>query len=93
MLSKPIRHVVCAVSGGVDSAVSAYLLKRRGFTVSGVYMINWDHVEEGVTDCPRERDLVDAQRICDHIGISLTVVNFVKEYWQSVFELATSFFI
>ncbi|KAK0397998.1 hypothetical protein QR680_002379 [Steinernema hermaphroditum] len=73
------------MSGGVDSSVSAWLLKKKGFHVTGVYMVNWDHVEEGVSQCPRTKDQADAQVVCDRLGIRLHVVNFVKEYWNDVF--------
>ncbi|KAI6217043.1 TRNA-5-taurinomethyluridine 2-sulfurtransferase [Aphelenchoides fujianensis] len=49
------------------------------------WQINWDHVEEGESSCPRTRDQADAQNICNRLGIELHVVNFVKEYWNEVF--------
>ncbi|KAI6176262.1 TRNA-5-taurinomethyluridine 2-sulfurtransferase [Aphelenchoides bicaudatus] len=79
------RKVACAISGGVDSLVSALLLKKRGFEVTGVFMINWDHVEEGNSNCPRTRDQADAEFVCRQLDIKLHVVNFVKEYWNMVF--------
>ncbi|KAK0397996.1 hypothetical protein QR680_002379 [Steinernema hermaphroditum] len=88
-----VKRVVCAMSGGVDSSVSAWLLKKKGFHVTGVYMVNWDHVEEGVSQCPRTKDQADAQVVCDRLGIRLHVVNFVKEYWNDVFILLGRLFL
>uniref|UniRef100_A0AC34Q9J9 tRNA-5-taurinomethyluridine 2-sulfurtransferase n=1 Tax=Panagrolaimus sp. JU765 TaxID=591449 RepID=A0AC34Q9J9_9BILA len=78
-------RVVCAISGGIDSAVSALLLKAKGYNVTGLFMVNWDHTEEGESNCPRTKDYADAQRICRYLDIDLHVVNFVKEYWNEVF--------
>ncbi|VDD88027.1 unnamed protein product [Enterobius vermicularis] len=83
-----IRRVACAVSGGVDSAVSAYLLSKKGFDVVGVYMINWDNVEEGTTTCPRTKDEADAYEVCRKLDIKCYTVNFVQEYWNHIFSYA-----
>ncbi|XP_073336733.1 mitochondrial tRNA-specific 2-thiouridylase 1 [Pagrus major] len=80
-----IRHVVCAMSGGVDSSVAALLLKRRGYNVTGVFMKNWDLLDEtGV--CTTEKDCEDAYRVCQSLDIPFHQVSYVKEYWNEVFS-------
>jgi len=79
-------RVVVGMSGGVDSAVSALLLKRAGYDVVGVFMKNWEEKDEdGV--CTSENDWKDVQSVCDKIDIPYYSVNFVKEYWDRVFTL------
>lgn len=79
-------RVVVGMSGGVDSAVSAHLLKLAGYDVVGVFMKNWEEKDEdGV--CTSESDWRDVQNVCDHIGIPYYAVNFAKEYWDRVFTL------
>jgi tRNA-specific 2-thiouridylase len=77
--------VIVGMSGGVDSSVSAYLLKEQGYQVEGLFMKNW---EEDDTDeyCAAATDLKDAQEICDKLGIKLHTINFASEYWDNVFE-------
>jgi tRNA-uridine 2-sulfurtransferase len=76
--------VVVGMSGGVDSSVAALLLKEQGYDVIGIFMKNWDEVnEEGV--CTADQDYEDVRRVCDQIGIPYYTVNFVKEYWDRVF--------
>lgn len=83
--------VVIGMSGGVDSAVSAYLLQKEGYDVIGLFMKNWDsninNDIEGITDdiCPQEQDYKDAKKVCDELGIPLYRVDFIKEYWDNVF--------
>ncbi|GAB5574367.1 mitochondrial tRNA-specific 2-thiouridylase 1 isoform X1 [Prionailurus iriomotensis] len=80
------RHVVCALSGGVDSAVAALLLRRRGYQVTGVFMKNWDSLDEhGV--CTADRDCEDAYRVCQILDIPFHQVSYVKEYWNDVFSV------
>ena len=84
--------VVVGMSGGVDSAVSAYLLKQEGYEVVGLFMKNWDsninNDKEGITDgvCPQELDYRDAKAVCDELCIPLYRVDFIKEYWDDVFK-------
>ncbi len=84
--------VVVGMSGGVDSAVAALLLKQQGYEVVGLFMKNWDsninNDKEGITDdvCPQELDYRDAKSVCDEIGIPLYRVDFIKEYWDDVFK-------
>ncbi|KAI9303218.1 tRNA methyl transferase [Cunninghamella echinulata] len=73
------------MSGGVDSSVSAALLKQQGYKVEGIYMKNWDTRDErGV--CPSEQDWQDVQSVCHHLNIPCTQVDFVKDYWNEVFQ-------
>ena len=79
-------RVVVGMSGGVDSAVSALLLKRAGYDVVGVFMKNWEEKDEdGV--CTSENDWKDVQNVCDKIDVPYYSVNFAKEYWDRVFTL------
>lgn len=72
------------MSGGVDSAVSAYLLKKQGFEVVGVYMKNWSD-DFGVTgDCPWEKDMKDVEAVCKLLDIEYRSYNFEKEYRDRV---------
>lgn len=80
-----IRHVVCAMSGGVDSSVAALLLKRRGYQVTGVFMKNWDSLDESGV-CTTERDCEDAYKVCRMLDIPFHQVSYVKEYWHEVFS-------
>ena len=78
------QKVVVGISGGVDSAVSAMLLKHQGYEVTGLFMKNWEDDDDGEY-CSTRQDLIDAAAACDVIGIDLEVVNFSKEYKERVF--------
>jgi tRNA-uridine 2-sulfurtransferase len=78
-----MKTVIVGMSGGVDSSVSALLLKRQGYHVIGVFMKNWEESEE--SDCPAAQDYEDVAAVCHHIGIPYYSVNFSKEYWDAVF--------
>ena len=73
------------MSGGVDSSVSAYLLKQQGYQVEGLFMKNWEE-DDNDEYCAAAEDLKDAQAVCDKLGIELHTVNFAAEYWDNVFE-------
>jgi tRNA-specific 2-thiouridylase len=76
--------VIVGLSGGVDSAVSALLLKQAGHDVQGLFMSNWEEDEEGY--CTSAEDFQDARRVCDEIGIPLHKVSFAREYRDRVFQ-------
>jgi tRNA-specific 2-thiouridylase len=78
-------RVVVGMSGGVDSSVTALLLKRQGFDVIGMFMKNWDDTDENGV-CTAELDAEDVRRVCDQIGIPYYTVNFEREYYDKVFE-------
>lgn len=77
-------HVVVGMSGGVDSSVTAWLLKQQGYRVTGLFMKNWED-DDNDQYCSSRQDLVDVASVCDVIGIDLEVVNFSKEYKERVF--------
>ncbi len=77
--------IIVGMSGGVDSSVSAFLLKEQGHSVEGLFMKNWDE-DDGTEYCTAMRDLDDAQAVCDRLGIKLHTINFAAEYWDRVFE-------
>lgn len=83
-----IKKVAVGISGGVDSAVSALLLKNKGFNLLGIYLRNWDIPDE-TGHCQASEDLEDAKYVCDKLKIPLKEVNFVKEYWNEVFSYMT----
>ncbi|GAX90328.1 tRNA 2-thiouridine(34) synthase MnmA [Effusibacillus lacus] len=78
-------RVICGMSGGVDSSVTALLLKQQGYDVIGVFMKNWDDTDE-FGHCTAEDDYHDVRRVCEHIGIPYYTVNFEKEYMEKVFQ-------
>lgn len=89
-----MKKVLVGLSGGVDSAVAAYLLKAQGHDVTCAFMRNWDSLTNNdilgnptIQDdmCTQERDYEDAKRVADHLGLPLIRVDYVKEYWDHVF--------
>lgn len=86
--------VLIGLSGGVDSAVAAYLLKKEGYDVTGCFMRNWDSIANNdikgnpnlnLSKCTQEFDYDDAIKSAKEIGIQLKRVDFIKEYWEYVF--------
>lgn len=78
-------RVVVGMSGGVDSSVTAYLLKQQGYDVIGIFMKNWDDTDENGV-CTATEDYKDVALVASQIGIPYYSVNFQKEYWDRVFE-------
>src|SRR5689334_24585917 len=76
--------VVVGLSGGVDSAVAALLLKRAGHDVVGLFMKNWEDDDDDKY-CSTREDLIDAVSVAEKIGIEIEAVNFAAEYRERVF--------
>jgi tRNA-specific 2-thiouridylase len=77
--------VMVALSGGVDSAVSALLLQRQGYPLAAMFMKNWEE-DDRHGACTAAADAADAQAVADALGIPLHRRNFAAEYWDFVFE-------
>jgi len=78
------QKIVVGLSGGVDSAVSAYLLKQQGHEVIGIFMKNWEDDDDSEY-CSSRQDWLDAASVADVIGIDIEHVNFAAEYKDRVF--------
>jgi tRNA-specific 2-thiouridylase len=78
-------RVVVGMSGGVDSAVAAYLLKQQGCDVLGVFMKNWDD-DDNTGQCTARQDFLDVLAVADVLGIEVEAVNFAAEYKERVFS-------
>lgn len=79
------KKIVVGLSGGVDSAVTALLLKQQGYDVIGLFMKNWEDDDDDEY-CSSRQDLLDAVAVADTIGIPIEAVNFAKEYKERVFS-------
>lgn len=93
-MSERKPKVIVGLSGGVDSSVALIRLKEQGYDVEAMYMRNWDSAVNndvmGNPDlmddvCPQERDYQDAKKVAEQLGIKLHRVDFIEEYWNSVF--------
>jgi tRNA-specific 2-thiouridylase len=78
------KKIVVGMSGGVDSAVAALLLKQQGHEVVGLFMKNWE--DEDDEHCPAKQDFLDVLAVADKIGIEIEAVNFAREYKERVFS-------
>lgn len=78
-------RIVVGMSGGVDSSVTALLLKQQGYDVIGLFMKNWED-DDNSEYCSSRQDLIDAVSVADTIGIPIEAVNFSKEYKDRVFS-------
>lgn len=79
------KTVVVGMSGGVDSSVSAYLLKEQGYNVIGLFMNNWEEKDPN-GHCTSEADYEDVKRVCNKLGIPYYSINFAKQYYEQVFK-------
>lgn len=79
------KKVYVGLSGGVDSSVTAALLKEQGYEVTGVYMKNWSQDLPGFV-CPWKEDYQDAKRVAVRLGIPFKMYDFEKEYRQRVVD-------
>lgn len=80
-----MKKVVVGMSGGVDSAVSALLLKEKGYDVIGLYMSNWKETDPNGC-CTGEDDFNDVKKVCADIGIPYYSVDFAQQYMDRVFK-------
>lgn len=80
-----MKTVVVGMSGGVDSSAAALLLKRQGYNVIGLYMLNWEETDERGA-CNADNDYADVQRVCSALDIPYYSVNFAKQYQERVFS-------
>jgi tRNA-uridine 2-sulfurtransferase len=85
MASTKKQTIAVGMSGGVDSSVSALLLKQAGYDVFGLFMKNWEE-SDAQGKCLASKDQEDALKICKQIGIPFYTVNFTEDYYTQVFE-------
>ncbi|MGU3472971.1 tRNA 2-thiouridine(34) synthase MnmA [Paenibacillus sp. D51F] len=85
MAAQTGARVVVGMSGGVDSSVTALLLKQQGYDVIGIFMKNWDETDENGV-CSADEDAEDVRKVCEQIGIPYYTVNFERQYYDKVFS-------
>ena len=95
MYNLNMSKIVVGLSGGVDSAVVAYILKNQGHDVIGIFMRNWDSMANNDVlgnpninnkICPEEKDWNDVKKLGEQLNIEVKRVDFIKEYWDYVFK-------
>lgn len=83
----PLREkILVALSGGVDSAVSALLLLEQGYEIESVYVKTWEHEDDLLGDCPGAQDLKDARAVAEKIKIPFRILNLTNFYQTNVVE-------
>jgi tRNA-specific 2-thiouridylase len=80
-----MTKIIVGLSGGVDSSVSAYLLKQQGYDVTGIFMQNWED-DDNSEYCTIKEDSMDAIAVADCLGIDIEIINFATEYKDQVFK-------
>lgn len=94
-MDKSKIKVLVGLSGGVDSAIACYLLKKEGYDVTGCFMRNWDSIANNdilgnpslnLSKCSQELDFDDAKKTAEELNIKIMRVDFIKEYWDYVFS-------
>lgn len=79
------QKILVALSGGVDSSVTAWKLLQEGHCVEAIYMKNWED-DDGDSTCPDDQEVAAAQHVCDVLNIPLHRINFAKQYRDTVFS-------
>ena len=79
------KRVVVGMSGGVDSSLSALLLKEQGYEVIGLFMRNW-HEKDDSGCCTADEDFYDVRQVCNKIGIPYYSIDFADKYYDNVFK-------
>ncbi|OQM34377.1 tRNA 2-thiouridine(34) synthase MnmA [bacterium endosymbiont of Pedicinus badii] len=77
-----MKKVVIGISGGVDSSIAAWMLKKIGYQVEAVFMQNWEEDQ----NCDSKKDFLISQMVCKKLGIPIEKINFSYEYWEKVFK-------
>lgn len=80
---KRSKTVALGMSGGVDSSVAAYLLKKQGYKIFGLFMKNW---QDDDSDCLAKKDFEDVIKVCEKLNINYYAINFEDEYYKEVFS-------
>ena len=78
------NKILVALSGGVDSAVAALMLKQQGYTIEGAYIRTWMNEEMPLADCPAQQDIEDSRAVAAQPQIEYRIVNLVNEYREQV---------
>ncbi|MDX2427414.1 MAG: tRNA 2-thiouridine(34) synthase MnmA [Xanthomonadales bacterium] len=84
-MNKASGKIMVAMSGGVDSSVSALLLQQQGLDIAGMFMKNWEE-DDRFGECSAAEDAADARAVAESMGLLLHTRNFATEYWENVFQ-------